>query len=95
MTIAPAVLAPYVDDIAFVAEEKPATTPAEFAEQLGTASERLTDAGINGAEDLETAATYLADAIALTGAEQRVLLNRAVKYLKDTDDMVAEYRDMV
>jgi uncharacterized protein related to proFAR isomerase len=95
MTIAPTILAPYVDDIAFVAGEKPATTPAEFVEQLTAASERLTDAGINGAEDLETAATYLADANALTGTERRVLLNRAVKYLKDTDDMVDEYRDMV
>lgn len=95
MTIAPSVLAPFVDDIAFVAEEKPATTPAELVEQLGTASERLTDAQINGADDLDTAATYLAGAIDSTGAKRTVLLNQAVEYLVNTTDMVDEYRLMV
>jgi hypothetical protein len=95
MTIAPAVLAPYVDDIAFVAQEKPATTPQVFIEQLTAAADRLTDAGINGAEDLETAVTYLSDAITSKGAKRKVLLNKAVEYLVNTADMVDEYRDMV
>lgn len=89
-------VARYADDIAFVAEERPATTPEGFIEQLRTAAHRLdVYARINGAEDLETAATYLTDAMASTGAERRVLLNRAVKYLAYTSDMVDEYRLMV
>lgn len=95
MTIAPAVLAPYVDDIAFVAEAPPATTPQELADQLGTASDRLADAGINGAEDLQSAATYLADASDETGTSRKTLLNRAVRRLAKTAEMVDEYRDMV
>lgn len=94
MTIAPAVLAPFVDDIAFVAEEQPAATPQDFIEQLGVASERLADAHINNAEDLETAATYLADAINATGARRKHLTEQAVGYLKHTADMVGEYRLM-
>lgn len=94
-TIAPSILAPYVDDIAFVAEESPATTPEDFVEQLRTAAHRLdVYARINGAEDLETAATYLVDALASTGAERSVLLNQVVKYLAYTSDMVDEYRLM-
>lgn len=94
-TIAPAVLAPFVDDIAFVAEEKPATTPQEFVEQLSVASERLADARINNAEDLETAATYLADAVNATGARRKHLTDQALSYLRYTADMVGEYRLMV
>ncbi|MCX5336899.1 hypothetical protein [Streptomyces sp. NBC_00140] len=95
MTIAPSVLASFVDDIAFVAEEQPAATPQEFVEQLGTASERLEGARINGAEDLETAATYLADAVTATGARRKHLTDQAVGYLKHTADMVGEYRLMI
>lgn len=95
-TIAPSVLAPYVDDIAFAAEAEPATTPQDFIDQLGKAAHHLgTLAGISGAEDLETAATYLTDAMRAKGAERRVLLNRAVGYLAHTADMVGEYRLMV
>jgi hypothetical protein len=95
-TIAPSILARYVDDIAFVAEAEPATTPAEFIDQLGTAARNLGYfARINGAEDLETAATYLTDAMQSKGGERRVLLNHAVGYLANTADMVDEYRLMV
>jgi hypothetical protein len=94
VTIAPAVLAPYVDDIAFVADEKPATTPQELIGQLEVASERLADARINNAEDLETAATYLADAINATGARRKHLTDQAVSYLSHTRDMADEYRLM-
>jgi hypothetical protein len=95
MTIAPSVLAQFVDDIAFVAEAQPAATPREFADQLETAARNLTFAGIHGAEGLETAARYLADAIASTGTERSVLLNRAVGYLAGTAEVVARYRLMV
>lgn len=95
MAIAPAVLAHYVDDIAFVAEQPAATTPERFIEQTEIAAIRLADAGIHGAEDLETAAQYLTDAIASTGTEHRILLDRAIEYLADIDEMVDEYRDMV
>lgn len=86
----------YADDIAFVAEERPATTLDAFIEQLRTAAHRLTVyARINGAEDLETAVTYLDDAIRSTGTERTVLLGQAMKYLKDAGEMVDEYRLMV
>ncbi|KIZ16853.1 hypothetical protein [Streptomyces natalensis] len=71
-------------------------TPEEFINQLGTAALNFgTYARINGAEDLETAATYLSGAIGSTGAKRRTLLNQAVKYLANTSDMVDEYRLMV
>lgn len=93
-TIAPAI-ARYVDDIAFAADGQPAETPAEFADQLEKAAETLARAGIIGAEDLQTAATYLTDAMEAKGVERRVLLSRAVDYLKDTADIVDEYRLML
>ncbi|MEU6552081.1 hypothetical protein ABZ915_17620 [Streptomyces sp. NPDC046915] len=85
----------YADDLAFVTEETPAATAEAFISQLGTAGSRLEDAGINGAEDLETAATYLNDAASLTGDAQAVLIDRARKLLNFVTDMVDEYRDMV
>ncbi|WP_327335890.1 hypothetical protein OG384_04450 [Streptomyces sp. NBC_01324] len=91
-------IARYAADIAFVAEEKPATTLEDFNEQLSTAAHRLgkTWADIQGAEELDTAVTYLADAIYSTDdAERAVLVNRAASYLCDLDEVVAEYRDMV
>jgi hypothetical protein len=88
-------LAWYAEDIAFVASDRPATNLAEFVTQLGTAGSRMEDAGINNAEDLDTAATYLNDADRLTGNDQAVLLKRAADLLNDVADMVDEYRDMV
>ena len=85
----------YADDVAFVAEETPATTLEAFAAQVGTAGSRMEDVGINNAEDLDTASTYLADATKASGTEQAVLLKRASDLLNDVTDMVDEYRDMV
>jgi len=85
----------YGDDIAFVASGRPAATLSEFAAQVGTAGSRMEDAGINNAEDLGTASTYLADAANASGTEQAVLLQRASDLLNDVTDMVDEYRDMV
>ncbi|MFE3429501.1 hypothetical protein [Streptomyces sp. NPDC059171] len=91
-------IAKHASDIAFVAEQEPATTLEDFNEQLDTAAERLgpTWADINGAEELDTAVTYLADAIQSTDdAERAVLVNRAARYLTNVDDVVEEYREMV
>jgi len=96
MTIAPAVLAPFVDDIAYAAGAEPATSPQEFADQLGKAAYNLGDiAGIDGADAFRAAATYLADALDETGAKRKALLGRAVRRLAKTADLVDEYRDMV
>lgn len=86
----------YAADIAFVAEEEPATTLLDFIEQLTLAAERLEDGGCVGAEDIGPAATYLTDAHhAQPGPEQQVLLKKAAERLGLVDDAVDEYRDMV
>jgi hypothetical protein len=89
-------IALYSKDIAFVTDESPADSADVFADQLRTAAERLGyNAGIHGAEDLETAATYLTDAQhSQEPTEQRVLLDRVAAYLQNVDDMVDEYRLM-
>lgn len=87
-------LAWYADDIAMAADDSPATTLETFAAQLGTASSRMQDAGINNAEDLETAATYIGDAANLAGTEQAVLLKQASDLLNHVSDMADEYRLM-
>ncbi|NEB42297.1 hypothetical protein [Streptomyces sp. SID14515] len=90
-------IARYAVDIAFVAEEQPATTLADFNAQLATVVERLgpTWADIEGAEELDVAVTYLADALDTTGdAERTVLVNRAATYLTRIPDLVEEYREM-
>lgn len=96
MTIAPSALDKYAEDIAYVAEKPRAQTSEEFAGQLERAAYNLgTLARINGAEDLETAATFLIEAIDAKGRERAVLLKRALGYLKDVPDMVDEYRGMI
>ncbi|MDX3343411.1 hypothetical protein PV409_36240 [Streptomyces sp. ME02-6979.5a] len=90
-------IATYAADIAFVAEQDPATTLEAFNTQLDTAAHRLGKdwADIDGAEELPTAVTYLADAIDSTDATERtVLVNRAATYLTDLADLVEEYREM-
>lgn len=89
-----AVLARYAAGIAFVAEEPVATTVSCFTDQLRTAAELFDMAGINGSNDLETAATYLDDASGSTDATERTaLLGRAANLLAYVTDMVGEYRD--
>lgn len=90
-----AVLARHAQGIAFVAEERPATTVSDFTDQLRTAAENFEGAGINGFEELEIAAIYLGDAAVSEGADLRVLLNSAAKYLANATDMVDEYRLML
>src|SRR5579884_3953358 len=52
----------YADDIAYVAEETPAADLGAFIDQLDTAASRYSMAGINGYEDLQTAAVHLNEA---------------------------------
>ncbi|MFJ3083077.1 hypothetical protein ACIPJG_25440 [Streptomyces halstedii] len=88
-------LADYAVDIAFVAEEEPATTVDDFATHLRYSIRNFELAGINGTEELETAATYLVDAASSTDpAERAVLLKKAARNLAYADDMVSEFRDM-
>lgn len=94
-TLSPSLLiAAYAEDIAFVAEEKPATTLNGLGAQLDTAVNRMEMAGLH-VDDLECAVTYLSDAHFSEGEEQQVLLKKADQYLKDVNDLVDEYRDMV
>lgn len=88
-------LADYAADVAFVAEEQPATTADDFIDQLHTAAQRLFDAGIHGAEGLEAATTYLACADRSEGATQQVLLKQAAEYLANVEDMRDEYELML
>lgn len=82
----------YAADIAFAAFEEAATTPSEFIDQLVVASRHFADAAINGWEDLDTAATYLAGAMDGSDDEQRVLLRKADDLLTAVSDMRDEYK---
>ena len=87
-------VARYAVDIAFVTGQTPATTLADFADQLSTAGDTLTAAYITLAEEFETAASLLRVAADpdVTASDQDVLLKRSVRYLKDIPDAVGEYR---
>jgi len=88
-------LARYAVDIAFVAEEWPATTLTGLAEQMQTAAEHMAGAGIQGTDDLETAATCLLAAETPDLTERMVYLTRAARFLTSATDMVDEYRLML
>ncbi|MFJ3283296.1 hypothetical protein [Streptomyces halstedii] len=92
---ADSLIAKYATDIAFVAEEEPATTLHDFAYQVTVAAERFEGAGINGGDELETGAQYLVDAEYATDDNVRtVLFGKAAEYLARANDMADEYRDM-
>lgn len=89
-------IAKHADDIAFVAEEQPASTVHDFTYQVGVAAEYFEGAGINGGDELEVGAQYLAAAAAATDDNQRsILLGKAAEYLARTNDMADEYRLML
>ncbi|MET7646112.1 hypothetical protein ABZS83_21280 [Streptomyces sp. NPDC005426] len=95
MTSIDKLIAQYATDVAFVAEREPATTLADFTQQLATAADLLGPSwvDIEGAEELDTAVVYLTDALDSTDdAERAVLVSRAARYLVDVDDIVSEYR---
>ena len=85
-------IARYAADVAFVVEERPATTLGGFAEQLAAAAERLEAARLDEG-DVSMAAVYLADA-AETGSdvERGLLVKRAARLLKGVDDALSDYR---
>ncbi|MFF6844737.1 hypothetical protein ACFY8X_39105 [Streptomyces tanashiensis] len=92
---ADALVARYAADIAFAADETPATNTGDFIQQLYTAHRTLSDrSGISLADDLDTAAIYLTDAVQPdnTDAETQALLRKAADLMRDIPDAVGEYR---
>lgn len=87
----------YAEDIAYVAQETPATGLEALINQLDYAVGRYSEAGINGHEDLETAATLLTEAHNSDDeAERDVFLRRADEILYQlVSSMTDEYRCMV
>ncbi|MEW1699472.1 MULTISPECIES: hypothetical protein [unclassified Streptomyces] len=84
----------YADDLAYVTQQTAATSLAGLIAQLDTAAPRYDQAGINGHEDLETAALHLEDARTTTDKTARTAsLSRADSLLRPlVRDMTQEYR---
>lgn len=96
MPTADIILKRYADDIAYIAEQDPATTLEEFTRQLAKAATNFSLARMDDHEDVETAATLLGEAIGAEDDKARsVLLKRADKLLGPVSDMTEEYREMV
>lgn len=86
----------YADEIAYVAEAKPATDLDSFIDQLETAVRNFSMCHMNDWEDLETAGVFLNEARdADDDTERAVLFRKADKLLTPVWDMTDEYRDMV
>lgn len=86
----------HADDVAYVAETPAATDLDTFIDQLGTAARHFAMAGINGHEDVETAALHLDEARCNDDdTDPDVFLRRASKLLEDVWEMTQEYREMV
>ncbi|MFJ4343152.1 hypothetical protein [Streptomyces sp. NPDC088915] len=97
MTATETLIHRYADDIAYVAEQPPATDLAALIGQLDTAAPRYRMAGINGHEDLQTASIHLDEALNSADETSRgVFLRRAHELLRPLVwDMTQEYRGMV
>lgn len=93
------IISSYADDIAFVAEEPPATDLGAFIDQLYTAARRFSEGGINGYEDVEEAAVHLSascrDDVVNDDTARDVFLRQADELLEDVWDMTQDYRAMV
>lgn len=91
------IISRYADDIAFVAEEAPATNLGELEDQLYIAARRFSEGGINGHEDVKAAAMCLAEAVrdGVDDTSRNVFLVRADELLEDVWDMAQDYRLMV
>ncbi|MGW2724825.1 hypothetical protein [Streptomyces sp. NPDC001492] len=85
----------FANDITPVSEQPAATTLADLAAQMGCAAGHFADAGINQADDWETAATLVGSAADANGIEQHSLLKQASRLLHGHTDAVDEYLDMV
>ncbi|MDT0270569.1 hypothetical protein RM844_30280 [Streptomyces sp. DSM 44915] len=95
MITAESLIKAHAAHVAFVAEEPPATDLHALAYHVTIAAERMVDAGITLAEEMDQAATYLYDARDAEPEKRQVLLDMAADYLKLTRDAVDEYRDML
>src|ERR1043165_5294954 len=83
----------HAEDIAVGAETEPATTLDGLINQLDTAAQNFSMAGINGHEDLELASTLLAEARHASDETARgSFLKRADELLHPVYDMASEYR---
>jgi hypothetical protein len=86
----------YGADIAYVAEEAPATTLDVFADQVGAAAAYFANARFDDAGQISAAAEFLNEAWCLPdGANRADFLRRADMRLKRLGDMAEEYREMV
>jgi hypothetical protein len=87
----------YAEDLAFVADETPATDLSTLIDHLETAASRFDEAGINGHEDMDTAATFLGQVSGADGdLERGVFLRKADDLLYPIVwDMTEEYRSAV
>lgn len=87
----------YADDLAFVAEEAPATDLTALTGHAGTAARNFSLAGINGHEDVQTAASWFHEAsLAADDTERGIFLRKADELLYPILwDMTQEYRLMV
>lgn len=85
-------IADYAHAIADVTGKAPATTIAGFIDQIDAASSRMHDAGIDEAEALANAATYLHVSAEVDGDEQAGLLKKARDVLTGLTVLVDEYR---
>ncbi|QTD97002.1 hypothetical protein [Streptomyces cyanogenus] len=85
-------IAQHADTVAAVIGQAPATTLADFVNQISTASCRMYDAGIVEAEFLEDAAIYLGVSTETSGDEQAGLMKKARDTLTGLAALVDEYR---
>src|ERR1044072_3856232 len=83
----------HAEDVAVGAETEPATTLDDLINQLVTAAQNFSMAGINGHEDLELASTPLPEAPHAENETTRAsFLKRADELLQPIYDMASEYR---
>ncbi|MFD3337407.1 hypothetical protein ACFWV1_32970 [Streptomyces sp. NPDC058700] len=87
------IVAKYATAVASTTGNTPATTLADFADQLSTAGNTLTSAHITLAEEFDFAASLLRVAADpdVPAADQDALLRKAAPYLTDIPDAIAEY----
>ncbi|MEV7114237.1 NUDIX domain-containing protein [Streptomyces anulatus] len=92
-------IARHATNLASLTGEPLATTGADLIDQLREAEDRLDRAGIQGGDDLGTAAGLLDQALDAeldggTQLEERVFVARAADLLRELADMTAEYGAM-
>lgn len=88
-------IARYAENVAFVAEEKPATDVQDFIHQLTVTADRLEEVRLDENSLTASAATYLAAAVSADAADQQMLLKFAEEDLCEVAPRIDEYRDMV